>query len=369
MEKVLYIIDHLQIRSGIASVVMNYYRFFPKESLNVDFLSYDDNDDALVNEIIENGGSVFLIPHLSVRGLLRFVKAVKLFFQNHKNQYCIVHSHFPQIDVIVLPIAKKYGGVVHYISHSHNSKHADNFFNAIRNSILCAPLRFISDYRAACSHKAGCFMYGKTFATRSKDFIVNNAVDCKYFLFDSEIRKEIRHKLKLDDYFVIGSVGGLRIQKNYSFLLDVVKELCNRGLKCVLILVGEGPLKELLENKVESLNIGSNVRFLGRRTDVRDLYMVMDVFVLPSLYEGLPVVGVEAQAAGLPCLFSKNITEEVGLLDAKFLPVCNSNVWADEIMNVKCGNRDDALEKMKSMGFDIATEALKIEKKYREMVV
>lgn len=368
MDRVLYIIDHLQNRSGIASVAMNYYRFFPKDGFNVDFLTYDENDETLENEVKQMGGNITYIPFLSIKNILCFINSLKLFFEKNKNRYRVIHSHFPQIDLFAIPIAKKYGGVSHYISHSHNTKHADSFLKAIRNFCFCFPLRFISDYRAACSLKAGKFMYGSRFFKSKKDFVINNAVDCSKFCFDAEKRNVLRKTLKIEDSVVIGTVGGLRIQKNHSFLIDVMKILSQKEKKYKLLIVGEGPLKENLEQKVKKYNVEKNVMFLGRRSDVNELYSAMDVFVLPSKYEGLPVVGIEAQATGLPCLFSDRITREVGIINSSFLPITDASLWVDKIERLYCDDRQNIANEIRRLGFDIAYEAVKIQSYYREMM-
>lgn len=369
MDRVLYIIDHLQNRSGIASVAMNYYRFFQKDGFNVDFLTYDENDESLENEVRQMGGNINYIPYLSIKNFFRFFISLKAFFEKNAGQYKVVHSHFPQIDLFAIPIAKKYGGVSHYISHSHNTKHADSFLKIVRNFCFCYPLRFISDYRAACSIKAGKFMYGRGFSKSKKDIVVNNAVDCSKYIFDIEKRKELRKTLNVDDAVVVGTVGGLRIQKNYSFLIDVMKILSQTEKKYKLIIVGEGPLKENLEQKVKRNNLEENVMFLGRRSDVDELYSAMDVFVLPSIYEGLPVVGIEAQATGLQCLFSDRITREVGVVNSSFLPITDAFLWAKkiELLN-SCVDRKKTASEIRTLGFDIACEAKKIQSFYKEMM-
>lgn len=368
MGRVLYIIDHLQNRSGIASVVMNYYRFFQKGDFNVDFLTYNENDEALENSVKQMGGNITYIPYLSVKSFFSFISSLKVFFEKNVNQYKVVHSHFPQIDLFVIPIAKKYGGVSHYISHSHNTKHADSFFKSIRNFCFCFPLRFISDYRAACSLKAGEFMYGCGFLKSKRDIVVNNAVDCSKFCFDSEKRIALRKSLNVEDAVVIGTVGGLRIQKNYSFLIDVMNILSRKEKKYKLIIIGEGPLKDSLVQKVKKYNLEKKVMFLGRRSDVDELYSAMDVFVLPSKYEGLPVVGIEAQATGLQCLFSDRITKEVGVVNSHFLPITDAFLWAEKIEELKSINRQNVTSSIKTLGFDIACEASKLQSYYKEMM-
>lgn len=368
MDRVLYIIDHLQNRSGIASVAMNYYRFFSKDGFNVDFLTYDENDEALENEVKQMGGNIVYIPFLSIKNILCFINSLKLFFDKNKDRYSVVHSHFPQIDLFVIPIAKKYGGVSHYISHSHNTKHADSFLKAIRNFCFCFPLRFISDYRVACSLKAGKFMYGSRFFKSNRDFVINNAVDCSKFCFDAEKRNVLRKTLKIEDSVIIGTVGGLRIQKNHSFLIDVMKILSQKERNYKLLIVGEGPLKEKLEQKVKNYNLEKNVIFLGCRSDVNELYSAMDIFVLPSKYEGLPVVGIEAQATGLQCLFSDRITREAGLINSFFLAITDASLWANKIDSLHSIDRQNIADEIKKLGFDIAYEAVKLQSYYRDMV-
>ena len=191
----------------------------------------------------------------------------------------------------------------------------------------------------------------------SVGFVVNNAIDVDKFKYDEKIRKEKRKELNIkDNQLVIGHIGRFVQQKNHEFLIDIFNEIYKQDKNAILLLIGEGPLKEEIQNKVNELGLDKNVKFLGQRSDANELYQAMDAFVLPSLYEGLPVVGVEAQAAGLPCFFSTDMTKETEILDStKFISLTHkSKYWADKILKeVSLFKRQDTSEEIVDNKFSI----------------
>ncbi|OWV12139.1 glycosyltransferase [Fibrobacter sp. UWH1] len=367
MKRILYIVDKLQPRSGITSIVMNYYRFFDNSSICVDFLTYDLNTVELEKEIETLGGRVYHMPVLSLTNFFVFFKWMKSFFRKKIGVYDIVHSHFIQVDLLTLICAKKYGRVTKYISHSHNAKFADTLLRSVRNYCLCFPLRFLANYKFACSRKAGVATFGKKFLTCKNSSILNNAIECKKFSYDVLARKRLRDEFDIGDFFLIGTVGRLCYQKNYFYLLDIMSLLKKAKRPYKLIIVGEGPLESDLKKKVMELGLEKDVIFTGLRLDVHQMYQMMDLFVLTSFYEGLPVVGIEAQVSGLPCLFSENITSEVGILKYDFLPIADNSkgMWVAKIEEVDMNeNRHDAFNMMLNSGYDIEYESKKLQRFY-----
>ena len=204
---------------------------------------------------------------------------------------------------LLRPIAKRYG-LEKFIVHCHATKYSDKTLNAARNRILCLPIRFMKVERFACSEAAGIFLYGKRRMNKGEIFILHNAIDSEKFQFDPIKRERIKLELKSQDKLVIGHVGRFERQKNHEFLIKVFAEYQKQRNDSVLVLIGDGSLRKKVEMQVRNLGLEESVLFLGQRDDVADLYQGMDLFILPSRYEGVGVVLLEAQLAGLPCIAS-----------------------------------------------------------------
>lgn len=362
--KVLYILDTLKQRFGVTAVVMNYFRNIERNKVQIDFLAYDDSEIELVNEITANGNKVYFMPKLSMKNITEFTSFYKLFFQEHR-EYKIVHSHFNQIDSIVFPIAKKMG-VEHCISHSHNTKYSDYKVRAIRNWVMCLPIKKVADVWAACGEEAGEFLFGKEFRSSKKSIVINNAINAEKFRYNESIRESVRKELNIDDEILIGNIGSMKPQKNQTFLIDIFKNLVDSDHenKYKLVIVGDGELKKELWEKVKKLNLEKSVIFTGIRKDIYRILQAMDVFVFPSLYEGLPVVGVEAQASGVTCLFSDTITREVDINNVKFLSINEgTQIWVDAIRNANYCHVDSK-KYIENANFDITVEAKKLSQFY-----
>jgi len=367
--KVLYVVDSLKQRFGITAVVMNYFRNLDRERVCVDFLIPGDSEKALVEEIRESGSNVYFMPRLSIKNVKEFLDFCHTFFRQHRD-YKIIHSHFTQIDSLVFPIAKKYG-VKHCISHSHSTKHSDSKIKAIRNWMLCLPLKILADTWAACGVQAGVFLYGKKFMKSPKHLVVNNAIDISKFKYDEEVRRIKRAEFGVTNEFLIGNIGSMNLIKNQQYLLQIFADLIKRRgnkQKYKLMIVGDGDLRADLQKQAARLRIADNVIFTGVRSDVNEILQAMDVFVLPSLYEGLPVIGVEAQASGLPCLFSSTITREINVCNAKFIGLSNKNdAWIDAIIKARQFKRMDSGEYLVKKGFSIKEAAKKLCRFYEQI--
>ena len=299
------------IGGGVESVIMNYYRHLDHTKVQFDFICDEDSTRIPYDEIKKLGGRVFLVP--KYQKLPKYLKALEELFR--KNHYRIVHSNVNTLSVFPLYAAKK-AGVPVRISHSHSTSNPKEWKrNIIKNILRPFSKKYATDY-FACSELAGRYLFGDKAFDQGKVKIIHNAIDLDKFNFDSEARKKLRKKLSInDETIIIGHVGRFVKQKNHDFLIDVFNEYHAKTPDSKLLLIGTGPLEEKIKAKVKKLNLENSVLFLGQRNDTNKLYSVMDVFCLPSLYEGLPVVGVEAQASGLPCLFSNNITQDICISD------------------------------------------------------
>lgn len=367
VKRVLHLPYSLSRGSGIMGIIMNMYRNINRNRIQFDFLCFKKVEDSYEDEISAMGGGIYYIDEPRLRTLLRYKKEVDVFFKQYAKQYVAVHYHAISIAAYCLTSARKYG-VSNCISHSHATMYGDKKISAIRNYIISLPLKRQANIYFACSKAAGEVLYGNKLMKQEKVRILNNAVDTDKFQYNSNVRVEYREKFGWDNKFVVGHVGRFNEQKNHDLLIDIFYELKKKKIESILVLVGEGPLKSKIEEKVKDLGLIEDVIFLGARSDVAQLLQGMDIFVLPSFFEGLPVSGIEAQAAGLPCVMSDSITKEVALIDVDFLSVsCDAKEWAEKILKYSLYERVDTKATLKDLSFDIKNEAQKLEEYYMEL--
>ena len=315
---------------GIESVVMNYYRHIDREKVQFDFYFSQDSVFPQKRELERLGAGIYPMPSYSRP--LAYHKALCKAFR--EKRYRIVHAHLSTMSVFAL-FAAWQAGVPVRICHNHTTAYKGEGAKTLLKYILRPWNKlFATDY-FACGEAAGRWMYGEPLLNSGKVVIMPNAIDTGKFTFDPEARKHLRDELKIpQDNFVIGHVGRFMYQKNHGFLLDVFAEALKREPEARLLLIGAGELLKSTQEKSRALKIWDRVIFTGARTDVNKLYSVMDVFCLPSFYEGMPVVAWEAQANGLPCVFSDRITKE-----AENSPRCqflklnqDTEAWAEALL-------------------------------------
>ena len=328
--RVLHFVSTLSRGSGVMSVIMNYYRHIDRDKVQFDFLHFIACEDSYMEEIRELGGKIYCIdkPGSSFQS----IKQLNSFFRLHAGEYTWLHNHEVYLTFLLRPIAKRYG-LEKFIVHCHATKYSDKTLNAARNRILCLPIRFMKVERFACSEAAGIFLYGKRRMNKGEIFILHNAIDSEKFQFDPIKRERIKLELKSQDKLVIGHVGRFERQKNHEFLIKVFAEYQKQRNDSVLVLIGDGSLRKKVEMQVRNLGLEESVLFLGQRDDVADLYQGMDLFILPSRYEGVGVVLLEAQLAGLPCIASDCIPEEASAGQPLFVSLGDSiKTWTDTLV-------------------------------------
>ena len=307
---------------GVEAVVMNYYRHIDRTKIQFDFLCDEDSTNIPYEEIEQLGGRVILIP--PYQKVFKYQKELIRIFK--ENNYKIVHSHINTLSVFPLRAAKK-AGVKVRIAHSHSTTNKKEWKKNLLKQVLRPFSKVYATDYMCCSELAGRWLFGDKAYDSKKVYLLNNAIDLDKFKYNESLRKKKRKELGIsDDTLVIGHIGRFKAQKNHTFLIDIFNELHKKNPNSLLLLVGQGPLKEEIENKVKELQLNDSVRFLGQRNDVNELYQAFDVFCLPSLYEGLPVVGVEAQASGLLCIFSDDMTKETKVLDTTEFLSLNQSV-------------------------------------------
>ena len=322
--------------NGVESVIMNYYRHLDHSKVQFDFICDEDSTRVPYDEIKKLGGRVFLVP--KYQNLPKYLKALEKLFK--ENQYRIVHANLSTLSVFPLYVAKKVGVPIR-IAHSHSTSNPKEWKrNLIKNILRPFSMRYATDY-FACSEVAGRYLFGNKAFDQGEVKIIHNAIDVEKFKFDKVARKKLRKEFGIkDSTIVIGHVGRFVQQKNHTFLVDVFKEYHKKNPDSKLLLVGSGPLEDKIKKKVEKLGLKDSVLFLGQRDDINRLYSAMDVFCLPSLYEGLPVVGVEAQAAGLPCVFSDKITNDTVITKDTTLSKLELKKWLIILNNIELEPRN-----------------------------
>lgn len=363
MVKLLFVAEALQRNSGVTSVLLSYMKFLDRSKIDINLLTYKEGNKDIINDIKNMNIGVYYMPQLSLTNVREFNKALINFFKTHKMD--IVHSHFNQIDSLVFDVAHKFG-VKMCISHSHNSKLSDNKIKAFRNRIMCIPIRWKADVWAACSVDAGKCLFGKAFNKNDKSIILRNGVDCDKYIYNSTIRTKMREELNYSSKdIVIGMVGGFRLQKNYERMIEIFERLLKYNSNYKLVLVGDGELREHIENIAKRKGLICYIKFLGTRSDISDLLNAFDVFVMTSFYEGLPVVAIEAQANGLQCILSSSITKDVNVTECVFVRLDdNDDCWCNAIELCKKEHVPLFNDRVKSAGFDIKKTCEVIQEKY-----
>lgn len=344
---------------GVEMVVMNYYRNIDRTKVQFDFFALEGSSIPQKKEIESLGGRVFVVPRYT--HLLQYEKAIQKLFK--ENNYLIVHSHMNTLSVFSL-FGAKVARVPNRILHNHSTAGKGETKKNIMKYALRPFAKLYPTQLCACSNLAGNWIYGKN----TKFEVFNNAIDLDKYRYDEEKRNKLRKELGVEEKKVIGHIGRFCYQKNHDLLIEIFNELLKRESNSVLLLIGEGELEQEVKDKVKGLGIDDKVIFLGKRTDAYRYYQAMDLFLLPSRYEGLPVVGVEAQACGLPCVFSNGVTAEAKLLSSTVFVEGGAKEYIDEVVKGFKVERRDTSKEMRKAGFDIKIEAGKLLEFYEELL-
>lgn len=351
--RVAHIVGKLK-KAGVESVVFTYLRNMDLKGMEVHVL-YDS--DSLVDppsDLADAGIKFVEIP--PYQNVFKYMSSIKKLCR--ENKYDIVHSHMNVLSVFSL-FAAKCAKVPVRICHNHSTSSGFERKKDLLKKVLRPTAKvFATDY-AACSELAGRWMYGDKIFDSGKVTVFNNAIDIDRYRFSEKERSELRDELGVGDELLVGHVGRFMDQKNHTFLIDIFYELKKIKSDAKLILIGEGENLDDTVEKVKKLGLWDSVIFRGIVQDVERYYFAMDVFLLPSLYEGLPVVALEAQAAGLPCFTSDSVTRECDVTGAvKFLPV-NSDPkrWAESIASAAGRDRLSDNDTFKNGKFNIENSA------------
>ena len=347
------------------SVLMNYFRHVDRSQIVFDFFCYATPDETHRAEIESLGGRCYVMNGHGRIGRIR--SALGQLLEQHAGQYPVAHLHDPILSRFLYPVAHR-GGVRSFAVHAHSTAYSDSRLKSVRNWLVCRNIGAYSDVRLACSHAAGEFMF-----RRSRFEVLPNAIDVGTYRFDRQARVKTRRALGLGDGPVVGHVGRFSEEKNHRFLLDVFSELLRLRPGVRLMLIGDGALRPGIEGRAAEGGLADRVLFLGDRKDVPDLYQAMDALVLPSFFEGLPMVGVEAQCAGLPMICSDRVPDEVAIGDCEFLPLeASLSRWATRVAQAidqgrDLGRRVQGATLTRTAGFDITREADRLVRRYRAL--
>lgn len=345
----ILIVDGKLICGGVEAFLMNIYRRIDKTKMQFDFLVHYNEKFHYDDEIEKMGGKIYRLSFRNDKNYFKYIRDLKRFFVEHK-EYNIVWGHMDGLARIYLKIAKKQG-VKTTICHSHITS-SEHSIKGILKSILKNNVWKYCDYRFACSTEAGKYLYG------NHDFqLIHNAIDIEKFSYNQQIRNKVREENNWKNKVVIGHIGRFFPQKNHYYLIEIFDRISSLDDDFVLCLCGDGEEKENIKNLINEKGLQDKVKFTGNVSNVSDYYQAFDIFVMPSLYEGLPVTGIEAQTSGLKCIFSDTITKEVNLVNENtmFLPIGDENIskWVKYIIENKTYDRSDCSSIIRSKGYSI----------------
>lgn len=354
-------------RGGAETMIMNIYQHIDRSRVQFDFVQHTQDECAFEKQAKEMGARIFSVPRFRGTNYFSYRKAWKNFFLEHRN-IAIIHGHIYSTASVYLRIAKEYG--LGTISHAHTSGALNRRPKALAKIFMGKKTRNVSDYFFSCSYEAGEWIFGKDVGTRPNFYLLKNAIDPVRFVFNENKGLEKRKELGIEGKFVLGHVGRFDTAKNQAFLLDIFQSVLKREKNAVLILVGDGILRPSVEKKACELGLKDRVLFLGLRSDIPELLQAMDAFVFPSIFEGLPVTIIEAQASGLLCIVSSNITSEVSVTDLVEYISLEKTVdeWADRVLSFKKGHvRRNTSEEIRSAGYDVKETAKWLEDFYLDL--
>lgn len=351
---------------GVENFILQLYRKIDKSNLQIDFVVTEGLNGYYKDVLESYNAKIYVIPSIK-KHYFKCIKEIKKII--NKENYDVMHVNFCSAQMFLYAYYfKKFAKKdLKIITHSHSSGETDIIRKLLH--YLIRPLIIKkTDYFISCSKVAGEWMFTKRIANSKKLIIIKNAIDINRFKYDKNKRAIFRKKYNLNECLVIGHIGRFEKVKNHEFMIMLFKEYLTRNKNTRLVLVGEGSLKNDVKKKVKEFGIEKYVVFINETDKVDLIYNGIDVFILPSLFEGLPIVGIEAQVAALPCVFSNNITKELDISNNCYFEELNVSKWInciDSIANKK-SQRITNKEKIKESGYDIDTEIEKIRKLYME---
>lgn len=336
---------------GVISCVLNFYKNIDRSKLQFDFFTYGTS--PYDEDIIALGGRIFYFN--KVTNVVKSYNELKKHFKNEN--YFAVHSHLTSLSVLPLLAAKR-AKVEHRICHAHSTTNIKESVWLVKSVLKRFSTVFATEI-AGCSMYSCAWLYGQK--NMDKIFLLHNAIDLQRFAYSAQKDNELAKIYGLGDKKIIGAIGRLVFQKNFSFLIDSFALLSQKNDDAVLVIVGDGKYKTKLLKQIDTLKLKDKVFILPEIANVQNYYKIFDLFVMTSRFEGLPLVAVEAQAVGVPCLLSTNITSEVNISgNCQFLPTKSAQMWSEKMLDMLNLGRIDATNKIIENGYEIKAESKKL---------
>ena len=361
--RVLQVVSSLS-PGGAETLVMNLLRSINTQNVIFDFVVFKNEKCAFDEEAINKGCKIFYCPRYNIKNHYSFKKWWNVFLKKH-TEYKIIHSHVRSVASIIFKISKRYNLI--NIAHSHSTSNGKGVI-ALYKNMLQKNIKKYADYLFACSLDSGKWLYGKNVINNNKFYVIKNAIDFNRFESSHEAKEEMKLKLNLHDFIVLGHVGRFNEMKNHKFIIDIFNKFHNIYNNSKLVLVGDGFLKKDIQKKVNSYNLHNYVLFTGNVPNVQDYVKTFDLFIFPSIYEGVPLSVVEAQIAKVPCIISDTITNEV-IISNKVTKLSikeKRNVWVEKIEQILKSKFNFEFNKEKD-NFDINKVAFELELFYRSV--
>lgn len=352
---------------GKKNLIMEYYRHIDRNKIQFDFICDSDSQAIPYEEIESLGGRVYEVA--PYQNILKNMADMRKIFK--ENNYPIVHAYNSTMNLFPMYVAKQCGVPVR-ISESLSMAHEGDW-KTILKKILRPMSKWFANYYMACGEDCGRWQFGDKLFNAKKVDVFKTVINTSFNSYNPELRNKTRKAYGWEDKIVIGHIGRFTAQKNSVRMIEIFGTVAKKEPQAVLCLIGDGELKEDMMSKIKELGIESQVSYLGRREDIQQFYNAMDCFILPSLYEGLPVVGLEAESCGLPIFFSTEVTREANACElGHFISLDESvDAWADEILKGCKENmpiRRNHSKEVSDAGFDSASESLRMQKYYLDAI-
>lgn len=360
---------------GVTSLILNIAEKLDDRKVKFDYLTFYDRTEFNEKRACANGSKKYVVPidHFAnpiIRAIYKFFYSIVII---KKAKADIIHINGSKPYDVLVGVAAKFAGVKTVIFHSHNSSMSQT--SGVKGLLMSALKLFIpiaADYYFACSELAAQFMFPKSILNKKNYTIIKNAIDTERYYFSEQIRDEYRKKLNIENKIAIAHIGRFTHQKNHKFLIDIFEKVHEKNSETVLVLIGMGELFDDVKAYVQKKKLENSVVLYGTSSEVPQLLQAFDCFLMPSFYEGLPVVGVEVQAAGLPTILSDTITKEVAITDlVKYVSLDKSEEeWADIVLDAveKVKDRRLYVEQVKKAGFDVTETANYLMNFYRKIL-
>ena len=352
-------------KAGVASIVYKWGTSF-SDKVVYDYLMQRGLPDQIYIDSIEQAGSKIYTMNDSSPSMICSINWVRDIVKEFGYETIHINTDSAYVAAAYIYASKK-GGIKNIYVHSHCTRIDDNnaFIRLIKTTIhyLCRPyVKRNTKAFLSCSTPACRWMFGRSAVQSDKFVLIKNGVEVEKYLYSEDVRKQKRAELGISDQYVIGSIGRFSYQKNHSMLIDIFKKYNAINPKTILLLVGEGELETTIKQKVKSFGLENRVMFVGRRRDVNELLSAMDILIMPSRFEGLPVTAVEAQMASLPCILSDRITKETKFTpNVRFASINDVNQWIPMIEALRDANRPYPDELLKESMFNIINASRNLE--------